>query len=248
MTDTPQASSAASPAAMSTLNKSALVIGALGLVAIGALAAVLLMGPQAPPAMPPPMAMVESGSTPATAAPSEGPAAAVALAKPPTKVSHMGKSQQAAAPAPTVAQANPPSVVQAPVPAEAATVPAQAPEPVKAICGSCGAVTSVAAIERKGEGSGLGAVAGGVLGGIIGHQTGGGRGKDAMTLLGAIGGGMAGNEVEKRQRAVTEYQIRVRMDDGGTRSFTNSQVMSVGQRVLVEGDRLSLDNASAGGR
>ena len=103
-------------------------------------------------------------------------------------------------------------------------------------------------IEHKGEGSGRGAVTGGVLGGIVGHQNGGRRGKDAMTVLGAIGGGLAGNEIEKRQRAATEYQMRIHMDDGSTRTFTQAQAMAVGQRVLVDGGRLVIDNLPAGSR
>ena len=41
-----------------------------------------------------------------------------------------------------------------------------------------------------------------------------------MTVIGAVGGAMAGREVEKRQRSTTVYDTRVRMDDGSTRSFT----------------------------
>ena len=65
-----------------------------------------------------------------------------------------------------------------------------------ALCAICGVVESVSQIQQKGQGTGLGAVAGGLLGGVVGHQIGGGNGKTAMTVLGAIGGGVAGNEVE----------------------------------------------------
>lgn len=46
--------------------------------------------------------------------------------------------------------------------------------------------------ENRIAGSVLGAVAGGVLG----HQFGGGRGKDVATVVGALGGGYAGNLVQ----------------------------------------------------
>ena len=37
---------------------------------------------------------------------------------------------------------------------------------------------------------------GAVAGGVIGHQFGGGRGKDVATVVGALGGGYAGNQVQ----------------------------------------------------
>jgi outer membrane lipoprotein SlyB len=107
-----------------------------------------------------------------------------------------------------------------------------------ALCASCGIVESVSAVQQKGQGTGLGAVAGGVLGGVVGHQVGGGNGKTAMTVLGAIGGGMAGNEVEKRARSETRFNVQVRMEDGRTRSFQRSQSLAVGTHVLVDGSTL----------
>ncbi|OZT17949.1 hypothetical protein CHR54_06975 [Serratia marcescens] len=47
-------------------------------------------------------------------------------------------------------------------------------------------------IKTPRQGSALGAVAGGV----IGHQFGGGRGRDVATVVGALGGGYAGNQVQ----------------------------------------------------
>ena len=107
-----------------------------------------------------------------------------------------------------------------------------------ALCTSCGIVESVTAVRQKGEGTGLGAVAGGVLGGVVGHQVGGGKGKTAMTVLGAIGGGLAGNEVEKRARSETLYDVQVRMEDGSVRTFQRAQSMAVGTHVVAEGTTL----------
>ena len=106
------------------------------------------------------------------------------------------------------------------------------------ICATCGTVESVKTETRKGEGTGLGAVAGGVLGGVVGHQMGGGNGKKAMTVLGAVGGGFAGHEVEKRARSTTVYQVRLRMDDGTTRTVTQQTAPAVGGRFEVEGSTL----------
>jgi outer membrane lipoprotein SlyB len=99
-------------------------------------------------------------------------------------------------------------------------------------------VESVSAVQQAGQGTGLGAVAGGVLGGVLGHQVGGGTGKTAMTVLGAVGGGLAGNEVEKRARSETLFDVRVRMEDGSSRSFQRPQALAVGTHVVVEGSNL----------
>jgi outer membrane lipoprotein SlyB len=125
-------------------------------------------------------------------------------------------------------------------PAEA-TAAARSPAPV---CADCGVVESVQAVQRKGEGSGVGAVAGGVIGGALGHQVGDGQGRTAMTVLGAIGGGFAGNEVEKRARATTVYRVRVRTDNGTLRTLDQASAPAVGQRVRIEGHKLQLLSAN----
>ncbi|OYT98760.1 MAG: hypothetical protein CFE40_08020 [Burkholderiales bacterium PBB1] len=111
-------------------------------------------------------------------------------------------------------------------------------------CATCGVVASVQAVQQQGQGTGVGVVAGGVAGGLLGNQIGGGKGKTAMTVLGAIGGGFAGNEVEKRVRTETVYDVTVRMDDGSTRSFRRAQTMAVGAAVVVDGDTLRLSDSS----
>lgn len=107
-------------------------------------------------------------------------------------------------------------------------------------CTACGTVESVGAVQVKGQGTGLGAVAGGVLGGVVGHQVGGGNGKTAMTILGAVGGGIAGNEVERRTRSETAFDVHVRMDDGSRRVLrqAQAQAVAVGAHVVVEGNRV----------
>lgn len=110
--------------------------------------------------------------------------------------------------------------------------------PAAQTCANCGVIESVRAVQQKGQGSGVGAVAGGVLGGLVGNQMGKGSGKTAMTVLGAIGGGLAGNEVEKQQKASTVYEVRVRMDDGSTRTITQSTEPTPGTRVEVDGRTL----------
>lgn len=245
-------------AAASTWNTPSLVIGGLGLVAIGALGAVLLLGnrpaaPEAPPvptAVVAPAPLIEAASAPllvAASAPDEVPTAAPVAAPLPAKPAVVAKApppKPAPKPAPkpqatdTMASTEPTPGVRHEAAAPAAeAAPAPAPKPV---CTTCGVVTAVTPVQQQGEAGALGTVAGGVLGGVLGHQVGGGHGKDAMTVIGAIGGALAGREVEKRQRSTTAYEMHIRMDDGGHRTFTRDQAYVVGQKVRVEGDRLSL--------
>jgi outer membrane lipoprotein SlyB len=56
--------------------------------------------------------------------------------------------------------------------------------------------------------------------------------------VGAVGGGMAGHEIEKRQRATTMYAVKVRMQDGSLRSVTQSTAPTVGQKVTLDGTQI----------
>lgn len=145
-------------------------------------------------------------------------------------------------------------VIVAPVTKVAATKPRPAtpakPEVTKAaetVCAHCGVVESVQAVRQKGEGTGLGAVAGGVVGGALGNQVGDGNGRKAMTVLGAVGGGFAGHEIEKRARSETVYAVKVRMDDGTLRTFTRAQAPAIGARVTVNGSTLHLAQTTGSG-
>lgn len=90
------------------------------------------------------------------------------------------------------------------------------------VCQNCGVVESVREVAVRGDGSGLGAAGGAVVGGLLGNQVGGGRGKQAMTVVGAIGGALAGNQIEKHARATRSYETTVRMDSGSSRTMTQA--------------------------
>jgi outer membrane lipoprotein SlyB len=143
----------------------------------------------------------------------------------------------AASPPHRVAPNMPPGPASPKAPVETTVAPPAVAAPVPA-CATCGRVESVRVVKVKGKGSGAGAVAGGVLGGVVGHQLGGGGGKTALTVLGAIGGGLAGNEVERRVRSTTLYDVHVRMDDGSRRVIRRAATLAVGTRVIVEGEHL----------
>jgi outer membrane lipoprotein SlyB len=70
---------------------------------------------------------------------------------------------------------------------------------------------------------------------VLGHQVGNGRGKDAATVLGAVGGAYAGHQVEKSQRKSVSYEVSVRMDDG-----TRQTIHLKEQPAWREGDRVRL--------
>jgi outer membrane lipoprotein SlyB len=100
------------------------------------------------------------------------------------------------------------------------TVPARGTP--ASVCQNCGVVESIREVAIRGEGSGLGAAGGAVVGGLLGNQVGGGHGKQAMTVVGAIGGALAGNQIEKQARATRSYETTVRMDSGSSRTMTQS--------------------------
>ena len=143
------------------------------------------------------------------------------------------------APTPTsqIRNSTPPVAQNRPAPAPTYT-PAPSNPPTRSICADCGTVTSVTALQREGTGSGVGTVAGGVLGAVVGNQVGGGNGRTLATILGAVGGGYAGNTVEKRMNQATSYRINVRMEDGSTRTLEQATPASVGAQVVVDGNTL----------
>jgi uncharacterized protein YcfJ len=81
-------------------------------------------------------------------------------------------------------------------------------------------------------------VIGGVAGAVIGNQFGSGLGRAAMTGLGAAGGAVAGNNVERNMHEkIVGYRVDVRLDDGHSRVFERSHVgdLHVGDRIRVDG-------------
>ena len=106
-------------------------------------------------------------------------------------------------------------------------------------CATCGTVAAIHTVILRGDATGLGAVAGGLTGAVVGNQIGRGNGNTAMTLLGAAGGALAGNEIEKNVKKHYSYRVTVRMDDGSYRTVSQSSppAVAVGARVrIVDGN------------
>ena len=169
-----------------------------------------------------------AASTPLAQAP-EQPAAQPEPAKPVER-------QPVVRPKPVVRSEPPHLAARAAVPPPPSVV-------VAAICRECAVIEEVREVEKAGQASGAGAVGGAVVGGVIGHQMGGGRGKDVATVLGVIGGGLAGNAIEKNAKKTAEYQIVVRYEDGTKGLFTQATPPS-----WRSGDKVKVINGVIQGR
>ncbi|HEY6821622.1 MAG TPA: glycine zipper 2TM domain-containing protein [Burkholderiales bacterium] len=123
---------------------------------------------------------------------------------------------------------------------QVASAAQSAQAPARPHCANCGVVQEVKEVDVKGEGSGLGAVAGGVVGAVVGNQFGHGTGNTVMTVAGAAGGALAGNEIEKRAKTKKRYDVAVRMADGSmqTVSFEAPPTWRSGDRVRIENGTL----------
>ena len=145
--------------------------------------------------------------------------------------------------APRIATAPSRPVYDAPPPPQPPQPRYEAPTQVAAAaptCHECGTIEAIHDIKVKGQGTGVGAVGGAVVGGLLGNMVGAGRGKALATVAGAVGGGLGGNAIERNVRGETEYQMVVRLDDGGTRTFTqaNPPPYGVGERVRIRDGHL----------
>jgi outer membrane lipoprotein SlyB len=174
--------------------------------------------PVAVAAVPAPVA----NPTPPAAAPVESPAPAAQPAPAPVAKPapvHVAKPTPVAKPVQVKAQPAPEVRVAAAPPSN-----------------TVGAVTQIDPITDT-NATGAGAVAGGVLGGVVGHQFGKGDGKKAMTVLGALGGAVAGHQVEKAVTTkVIGYRVHVQLDNGEMRTFEPAQLdgLKIGDRVRID--------------
>ena len=123
----------------------------------------------------------------------------------------------------------------------------------QADCRSCGTVESVEKVQRQGQANGIagtqvtpGMAIGGVVGGLLGNQIGHGNGRAAATVVGAAGGAYAGHAIEKNQRRYSTYVMRIRMNDGTTRTVEQRTALARGAHVVVKGRTAQLVNARRG--
>ncbi|WP_421570913.1 glycine zipper 2TM domain-containing protein [Stenotrophomonas sp. PD6] len=88
-------------------------------------------------------------------------------------------------------------------------------------CADCGIVTRINQVASgRTAPSATGAILGGIVGAVAGHEisdhTGGSKGnQNVAAAAGAVGGALAGNQIQKNVTSDT-FDISVRMDDGRT--------------------------------
>ena len=116
----------------------------------------------------------------------------------------------------------------------AGATPAPARTPLK-VCSNCGVIIAITPIKEEGKGTAIGVLAGGLAGLAVGNQIGDGNGKTIAKIAGAAGGALLGNKIEKKIRAVTHYEIKVRYDDGTETTVTQDSepTLAVGAAVQV---------------
>lgn len=160
--------------------------------------------------------------SPVAVAPANSPTAPVPVAAPANKYAVSPATTNPADPAPEYRPAQAPARVAPPKPVARNRV---------------GEITSIEPIRTRPQGSGAGAVVGGVLGAVVGNQFGHGLGRAALTGAGAVGGALAGNNVERNYKeGVSGYRVVVRLDNGRTRVFDRTEVgnLHVGDRVRLD--------------
>ncbi|MCF6290600.1 MAG: glycine zipper 2TM domain-containing protein [Desulfobacterales bacterium] len=79
-----------------------------------------------------------------------------------------------------------------------------------------GTVIQVEPVQIEGTKSQVGTIAGVAVGGVLGSTIGQGRGRDVATVLGAVGGGLAGAAAEEELTKKAGLEITVSLDNGQT--------------------------------
>jgi outer membrane lipoprotein SlyB len=72
---------------------------------------------------------------------------------------------------------------------------------------------------RKGDPTGGGAVGGALVGGVIGSSSAMGPAAPALSVLDALGGGLAGNTIEKNVKKTTLWITEVTFRDGASETY-----------------------------
>jgi outer membrane lipoprotein SlyB len=105
----------------------------------------------------------------------------------------------------------------------------QSPPPARV-----GTVESLREVVEQKDPGGAGLIVGALAGGGLGSLVGGGTGRTVATVVGAVGGAYAGNQIEKSQTQVV-YQIGIRYDDGSWATIRQSVPtgLRIGDRVRV---------------
>jgi len=107
-----------------------------------------------------------------------------------------------------------------------------------AACADCGVVEAVTEVKVQGQTNGVGVLAGGATGALLGNRIAGNNNRTLGGVVGAVGGGLIGNAIEKHQRQGIAYDVNVRMEDGTLRTVREATAPAIGAKVRVESDGL----------
>jgi len=119
------------------------------------------------------------------------------------------------------------------------TMPGPQQAPATMAASGYGVVQSIDVAPSGHSGIGAGAALGAVAGGLLGNQIGGGSGRTVATVAGVAGGALTGNQMEKNMHSgQSSYRIAVRMDNGSVQTLSQS----VQPSNLQVGDRVRLAN------
>jgi len=105
-------------------------------------------------------------------------------------------------------------------------------------------IVSIDSVTIQGTEGILGGIGGAVLGGVIGNTIGGGSGKNVAIAAGAIGGALAGSQVEGAVTKKNALEITVKYENGTAEAIVQqpgTDIFQVGQtvRVIVSADGIT---------
>ena len=98
-----------------------------------------------------------------------------------------------------------------------------------------GTVESIRNVQIVNPQSGVGALGGAALGGIAGSAAGEGKGQAAMTVIGALAGGLLGQHAEQGANTKNGIEITVHLDTGELVAITQTadEQFRPGERVRL---------------
>jgi len=111
------------------------------------------------------------------------------------------------------------------------------PDGIYLRCDQCGTVQRVEQNITQGGGHGTaGTIIGAIAGGVLGNQVGKGNGRKLATVGGAVGGGFAGHAIGNNAGSSTTWIVRIKMGNG---SYQNIQVRDAS--AIRQGDLVQVD-------
>ncbi|KLJ02045.1 hypothetical protein [Luteimonas sp. FCS-9] len=111
-------------------------------------------------------------------------------------------------------------------------------------CYDCGTVTRIEAVGTNGNPNIAGPVIGGIVGAVaakeLARRNTDSEGRRNVAIgAGAVGGAVAGNAIQNRVEGARQYNVHVRMQDGRTAVFTQSDLGGIqeGASVRIQNGR-----------